>query len=160
METSGIWGPGSGLRLTKHGCYRTPCTPDYGDCGCDNCQGEFEDISNRMDEFAERLFDLGWDRTKAVWTVPQAFGDDTLVPQLASLSFQETDMVSSLCLTEIQVLDKGADGKGMGSAEYPWGEPWRTWYCTMARSHHAGYQGIRFGVGQGYADFERIHSEP
>ncbi|KAJ3487921.1 hypothetical protein NLI96_g3193 [Meripilus lineatus] len=30
-----------------------------------------------MDEFADRLFDLGWDRTKAVWAVPQAFGDDT-----------------------------------------------------------------------------------
>lgn len=58
---------------------RTPCTTDYGDCGCDNCHGEFEDISNRMDEFADRLFDLGWDRTKAVWAVPQAFGDDTSV---------------------------------------------------------------------------------
>ncbi len=32
-----------------------------------------------MDEFADRLFDLGWDRTKAVWAVPQAFGDDTKV---------------------------------------------------------------------------------
>ena len=33
---------------------RTVCTPDYGDCGCDNCKGVFEDISNRMDEFALR----------------------------------------------------------------------------------------------------------
>ena len=55
----------------------TSCTPDYGDCGCDNCVGAFEDISTRMDEFAERLWDDGWDRTRAVWTVPQAFGDDT-----------------------------------------------------------------------------------
>ena len=30
----------------------TPCTPDYGDCGCDNCKGDFDDISTRMDEFA------------------------------------------------------------------------------------------------------------
>ncbi|KAJ8522189.1 hypothetical protein ONZ45_g1216 [Pleurotus djamor] len=44
---------------------------------CDNCVGEFEDISRRMDEFAERLFINGWDRTKAVWTVPQAFGLET-----------------------------------------------------------------------------------
>ena len=29
-----------------------------------------------MDAFAERLSALGWDRTKAVWTVPQAFGGD------------------------------------------------------------------------------------
>jgi len=30
-----------------------------------------------MDEFHERLFINGWDRTKAVWTVPQGFGNDT-----------------------------------------------------------------------------------
>ena len=58
---------------------RTVCTKDYGDCGCDNCKGDFEDISDRMDEFAERLWVEGWDRTKAVWTVPQAFGDETCV---------------------------------------------------------------------------------
>ncbi|KAG5220367.1 peptidase A1 family [Salix suchowensis] len=44
---------------------------------CDNCQGEFEDISRRMDEFADRLFVNGRDRMKAVWTVPQAFGLET-----------------------------------------------------------------------------------
>lgn len=38
-----------------------------------------------MDEFASRLFVLGWERTKAVWAVPQAFGDDTSV---FHLSFQ------------------------------------------------------------------------
>lgn len=58
---------------------RTVCTKDYGDCGCDNCKGDFEDISDRMDEFAERLWAEGWERTKAVWTVPQAFGDETCV---------------------------------------------------------------------------------
>ena len=64
------------------GYVRTPCTTDYGDCGCDNCHGEFEDISTRMDEFADRLFTLGWDRTKAVWTVPQAFGGSSCVSLL------------------------------------------------------------------------------
>ncbi|KAI0077012.1 hypothetical protein K474DRAFT_1175661 [Panus rudis PR-1116 ss-1] len=63
-----------GNNVTFSSEWGTPCTPDYGDCGCDNCKGEFEDISTRMDEFAERLWILGWDRTKAVWTVPQAFG--------------------------------------------------------------------------------------
>ena len=54
--------------------WHTPCTPDYGDCGCDNCNGDFFDISTRMDEFSERLDILGWRRTKTVWAVPQAFG--------------------------------------------------------------------------------------
>ncbi|KAK7684428.1 hypothetical protein QCA50_012375 [Cerrena zonata] len=63
-----------GNNVTFSSEWGTPCTLDYGDCGCDNCKGEFEDISTRMDEFADRLFSLGWDRTKAVWTVPQAFG--------------------------------------------------------------------------------------
>ncbi|TCD66256.1 hypothetical protein EIP91_001619 [Steccherinum ochraceum] len=66
-----------GNNVTFSSQWGTPCTLDYGDCGCDNCKGSFEDISTRMDEFAERLFNLGWDRTKAVWAVPQAFGDDT-----------------------------------------------------------------------------------
>jgi hypothetical protein len=54
--------------------WNTSCTPDFGVCGCDNCKGQFEDISSRMDSFNERLEVLGWDSTKAVWTVPQAFG--------------------------------------------------------------------------------------
>ncbi|KAH8092183.1 hypothetical protein BXZ70DRAFT_461711 [Cristinia sonorae] len=66
-----------GNNVTFSSQWGTPCTTDYGDCGCDNCKGSFEDISTRMDEFAQRLFDLGWDRSKAVWTVPQAFGEDT-----------------------------------------------------------------------------------
>jgi len=46
------------------------CTPDYGDCGCDNCAGDFEDISQRVDQFDDRLRALGWERTKerdGVW---------------------------------------------------------------------------------------------
>ena len=46
---------------------------------CDNCKGSFRDISTRMDEFKDRLFINGWERTKAVWTVPQGFGDETFV---------------------------------------------------------------------------------
>lgn len=57
----------------------TPCTVDFGDCGCDNCNGDFEDISNRMDEFAQRLEILGQSRTKTVWAVPQAFGGSEFV---------------------------------------------------------------------------------
>ncbi|KAL0952639.1 hypothetical protein HGRIS_006885 [Hohenbuehelia grisea] len=66
-----------GNNVTFSTQWNTPCTPDFGDCGCDNCHGSFEDISTRMDEFAERLFINGWDRTKAVWAVPQGFGNET-----------------------------------------------------------------------------------
>ncbi|KAJ3568689.1 hypothetical protein NP233_g5551 [Leucocoprinus birnbaumii] len=66
-----------GNNVTFSTVWGTPCTTEWGDCGCDNCQGRFEDISDRMDQFAERLFDNGWDRTKAVWTVPQGFGNET-----------------------------------------------------------------------------------
>ncbi|KAH9175730.1 hypothetical protein EDB89DRAFT_2133293 [Lactarius sanguifluus] len=54
--------------------YDTPCTTKHGCCGCDNCVGKFEDIRNRMDDFAMRLEVLGWERSKSIWTVPQGFG--------------------------------------------------------------------------------------
>jgi len=66
-----------GNNVTWSNEWNTSCTPDFGDCGGDNCKGEFEDISARMDSFRERLDVLGWDRTKAVWTVPQAFGNES-----------------------------------------------------------------------------------
>ena len=65
-----------GTNVTWSTEWNTPCTPDFGDCGCDNCKGEFEDISARIDNFDKRLEVLGWDRTKVVWTVPQAFGKE------------------------------------------------------------------------------------
>ncbi|RPD63424.1 hypothetical protein L227DRAFT_561556 [Lentinus tigrinus ALCF2SS1-6] len=65
------------INATFSTVWGTPCTPDYGDCGCDNCKGELDDISTRMDEFAERRFIDGWERTKAIWTVPQGFGGDS-----------------------------------------------------------------------------------
>ena len=88
-----------GNNVTFSSVYETVCTEHYGDCGlvvldsshhgsffiyscparCDNCKGLFQDISTRMDEFRDRLFINGWERTKAVWTVPQAFGNDTFV---------------------------------------------------------------------------------
>jgi len=59
----------------------TPCTPDIGDCGCDNCKGSLTDISDRMDEFNQRLDLLGRSRSTTVWTVPQGFGNDTYWPR-------------------------------------------------------------------------------
>ncbi|KAH9175738.1 hypothetical protein EDB89DRAFT_279370 [Lactarius sanguifluus] len=63
-----------GINATYSVRWHTPCTPTQGDCGCDNCVGDFEDIRNRMDDFATRLEVLGWERSKSVWTVPQGFG--------------------------------------------------------------------------------------
>lgn len=63
-----------GINATHSVEWDTECTPDYGDCGCDNCVGEFEDISRRVDQFGDRLGALGWERTKTIWTVSQAFG--------------------------------------------------------------------------------------
>ncbi|KAH7907259.1 hypothetical protein BJ138DRAFT_964745, partial [Hygrophoropsis aurantiaca] len=73
--------------------WHTVCTPDFGDCGCDNCLsipagstssvppnstgvGSYFDISSRVSSFKSRLEVMGWERTKAVWTVPQAFGGE------------------------------------------------------------------------------------
>ncbi len=83
-----------GINATWSIVWDTPCTVDFGDCGyvdltykrrciisyassCDDCKGTFQDISTRMDEFRQRLFINGWERTKALWTLPQAFGQSS-----------------------------------------------------------------------------------
>ncbi|KUL83931.1 hypothetical protein ZTR_06824 [Talaromyces verruculosus] len=55
--------------------YDTPCNATYGCCGCDDCNGRFEDVSDRLDNFA--YFDevIGWPKTH--WGAPQAFGNET-----------------------------------------------------------------------------------
>ena len=54
--------------------WNTTCTPDFGHCGCDNCKGYIYDIKARIQTFKDRLDILGYDRSKTVWTTPQAFG--------------------------------------------------------------------------------------
>jgi len=66
-----------GNNVTFSSQWDTVCTVDYGDCGCDNCKGNFQDISTRMDEFAQRSFIDGWELEKVIWTVPQGFGNET-----------------------------------------------------------------------------------
>ncbi|EKM76186.1 hypothetical protein AGABI1DRAFT_108939 [Agaricus bisporus var. burnettii JB137-S8] len=66
-----------GNNVTFSTVWGTPCNTTYGDCGCDNCKGSFKDIADRMDSFKDHLFVNGWERTKAVWTVPQGFGEET-----------------------------------------------------------------------------------
>ncbi|RMD43855.1 hypothetical protein DV735_g1359, partial [Chaetothyriales sp. CBS 134920] len=62
-----------GNNVTWSSEYNTACNATYGCCGCDDCNGTFEDISVRIDEFVHRDNILGWD--KVHWSAPQAFGD-------------------------------------------------------------------------------------
>lgn len=68
-----------GNNVTFSSEWGTVCTTDYGDCGCDNCKGSYQDISTREDEFRERIFINGWELNKVVWAVPQAFGNESYV---------------------------------------------------------------------------------
>ena len=63
-----------GINAMHSVVWDTECTPDYGDRGCDNHVGEFEVISRRVDQLGDRLRALGWEKTKAIWAVSQAFG--------------------------------------------------------------------------------------
>ncbi|KAF9873750.1 hypothetical protein CkaCkLH20_08860 [Colletotrichum karsti] len=63
------------INATFSPVYDTVCNETYGCCGCDNCGGEFEDISVRLDEFYRRDEILGWQKTQ--WFAPQAFGNET-----------------------------------------------------------------------------------
>ncbi|KAH6684292.1 hypothetical protein B0J14DRAFT_572569 [Halenospora varia] len=56
--------------------YNTACNSTYGCCGCDNCEGRFEDISERFDLFADYEEWLGIPQ-KPHWGAPQAFGNET-----------------------------------------------------------------------------------
>ncbi|KAG1757074.1 hypothetical protein EDB19DRAFT_1932603 [Suillus lakei] len=64
-----------GINATWSPVWNTECTPDFGHCGCDNCQGQMWDVKARVQTFKDRLNILGFDRTKSVWTTPQAFGN-------------------------------------------------------------------------------------
>ncbi|KAI9457834.1 hypothetical protein HD554DRAFT_2177530 [Boletus coccyginus] len=63
-----------GINATFSPVWHTECNPYFGHCGCDNCQGSIYDIKARIQTFKDRLDILGYDRTKAVWTTPQAIG--------------------------------------------------------------------------------------
>jgi hypothetical protein len=56
--------------------YDTACNSTYGCCGCDDCVGVFEDISDRLDNFAHFNTLLGWSKTH--WAAPQAFGNEKI----------------------------------------------------------------------------------
>ncbi|KAJ8594157.1 hypothetical protein M405DRAFT_785019 [Rhizopogon salebrosus TDB-379] len=63
-----------GINGTFSPVWNTSCTPDFGHCGCDNCEGTMYDVKSRVQTYKDRLNIMGYDRTKSVWTTPQAFG--------------------------------------------------------------------------------------
>ncbi|KAI0031806.1 hypothetical protein K488DRAFT_51309 [Vararia minispora EC-137] len=94
-----------GNNLTFSSVWHTPCTPDQGVCGCDDCVGGWGDIRDRVAAFKERMVVLGWERSKSVWTVPQGFGSteywdrtpsgaEWLVEALVALNAGATGVVS------------------------------------------------------------------
>jgi hypothetical protein len=56
--------------------YDTVCNTTYGCCGCDDCDGNFEDVSNRLDLYSQYQDILNLPK-KPLWGVPQAFGNET-----------------------------------------------------------------------------------
>ncbi|KIM61745.1 hypothetical protein SCLCIDRAFT_51353, partial [Scleroderma citrinum Foug A] len=61
-----------GINATFSPVWHTPCTRDFGHCGCDICKGGLIDIRARIQTYKDRLNILGYDRSKTVWTMPQA----------------------------------------------------------------------------------------
>lgn len=56
--------------------YGTVCNTTYGCCGCDDCKGNFEDISDRLDTLAQYQEWIGGP-SKTFWGVSQAFGNES-----------------------------------------------------------------------------------
>jgi hypothetical protein len=63
-----------GTNMTFSRRHNTFCSSDFGDCGCDNCEGDIQDISRRLDRYQMYQNVLG-NSEKIFWGVPQAFGN-------------------------------------------------------------------------------------
>ena len=55
--------------------WNTTCNETYGDCGCDDCVGELQDVSNRLNSFFDYQLWLG-ELEKPLWAVLQAFSGE------------------------------------------------------------------------------------
>ncbi|MCJ1307948.1 hypothetical protein MMC25_001597 [Agyrium rufum] len=64
-----------GINATYSRPFDTPCNITYGDCGCDDCVGELQDVSHRLDDFFNYQTWLGQNQ-KPLWAVPQAFSGE------------------------------------------------------------------------------------
>lgn len=64
-----------GTNVTFSRRYNTVCNSTYGDCGCDNCSGELQDVSDRLDTFTKYQEWIGG-FPKPLWAVLQAFSGE------------------------------------------------------------------------------------
>ena len=55
--------------------WSTTCNETYGDCGCDNCIGRLQDVSDRLDSYFDYQDWLGKPQ-KPIWSVLQAFSGE------------------------------------------------------------------------------------
>ncbi|QSZ31400.1 hypothetical protein DSL72_000965 [Monilinia vaccinii-corymbosi] len=80
--------------------YGIPCNATYGDCGCDNCVGELEDVSNRLDDFQSYQANIGpgsqGGLKKPTWSVLQAFGGTEYWKRIPSAEEVEAMMLLSV----------------------------------------------------------------
>ena len=74
----------------------TPCNLTYGDCGCDNCVGELEDVSDRLDDIQSYQSNLEGQGRKPTWAVLQAFGEQDYWKSIPSPAEVENMMMLSI----------------------------------------------------------------
>lgn len=86
---------------------------NYGDCGCDNCNGTFYDITTRIDSARDRARLSGFHRDKPVWIVPQAFDDGQQEFWYRVPTGQEGEAVSP-----ILAINHGATGSVAWNMQY------------------------------------------
>jgi hypothetical protein len=62
-----------GTNMTFSKVHKTVCNSNFGDCGCDGCDGDLHDVGRRMDQY-QTYQDMLGSSEKVFWGVPQAFG--------------------------------------------------------------------------------------
>ncbi|KAM3068640.1 hypothetical protein ACMFMG_011163 [Clarireedia jacksonii] len=87
-----------GINATWSIPWKTPCNLTYGDCGCDNCLGELEDVADRLDDiqsYQMNLNDQGG-LVKPTWSVLQTFGVQDYWQSIPSVEEVEVMMMLSI----------------------------------------------------------------
>ncbi|KAG2357753.1 hypothetical protein BDR07DRAFT_1362877 [Suillus spraguei] len=158
-----------GNNVTWSNEWNTTCTPDYGDCGCDNCFsilagdsaavspnttyygstvpansgiGSYFDISDRVSSFKNRLEVMGWERTKAVWTVSQAFGSAqywTRTPTGEEWVVQSIIGINQGALGVVPWVDPNPEYIKMAASAFALSLPMLTPYILNAASVRSNY---------------------
>ena len=111
-----------GINATWSKPFDTPCNATYGDCGCDDCVGELEDVSNRLDTFAAYQAALETP-SKPLWSVLQGFGGDGYWNTVPS----EAEFLAMI------MLSINHNAKGLSSWWYPSSAPIQTIMGTIGK---------------------------